>query len=138
MSASASLLTSVGQRLVLGLDQVGGALPALVAVSSLVTSRRRCACLLTVTWMSGCAAFQVATTLSMFGAQVQNVRLTFSCCWVAGASAPEAVPESLLEALPEQPASSSAAPAARAASRSRGFRRITCLLLRECPASVAR
>ena len=56
MSASASLLTRVGSAWYSAWARSGG-LPALAAVSSLVTSSSPCAWLLAVTWMLGWAAF---------------------------------------------------------------------------------
>src|SRR5579864_7580430 len=57
---------------------MSGGLPAFAAVSSLVSRASPPAWTCTCTWMSGCAWFQVATTLSMLGTQVQKVSLT---CW---------------------------------------------------------
>src|SRR5258705_13316621 len=77
MSASTSLLTRVGSAWYSAWARSGG-LPAFAAVSSLVTSSSPWAWLLASTWMLELAAFQSATTLSMFGTQDQKVRVTFS------------------------------------------------------------
>ena len=74
MSASTSLLTRVGSAWYSAWARSGG-LPAFAAVSSLVTSSSPWAWLLASTWMLGLAAFQFATTLSMFGTQDQKVRV---------------------------------------------------------------
>src|SRR5256885_16288284 len=76
MSASTSLLTRVGSAWYSTWARSGG-LPAFDAVSSLVTRSSPWAWLLAVTWMSGCALFHSATTLSMLGTQVQKVSSTF-------------------------------------------------------------
>src|ERR1044072_7368576 len=75
MSARTSLLTSVGSASP-STSARSGTAPALFAVSSLVTCSSPCACLLTVTWMSGCELFHIATTLSRFGTQDQNASST--------------------------------------------------------------
>jgi hypothetical protein len=71
MSAIAFAETRVGIFWYSACMTSGAPLPALIAVSSLVTAGSPPSCLLTVTWMSGWAAFQPSTTLSMFGAQLQ-------------------------------------------------------------------
>src|SRR5437660_1504914 len=53
-----------------------GAVCALAEVRTFCTSESPPACLLKVTWMSGCAAFHASTTLSMFGTQDQKVSST--------------------------------------------------------------
>ena len=73
MSAATFAETRVGMLWYSAWNRSGG-LPALSAVSSLVTSGVARAALLTVTWMSGCAAFQTATILSMLDTQLQNCR----------------------------------------------------------------
>src|ERR1700712_5749045 len=85
MSARASAETSVGIFWYSACMMSGAPLPALIAVSSLVTAGSPPSCLLTVTWMSGFLAFHSDTTLSTFGAQVQNERLTFAPDAAAGA-----------------------------------------------------
>jgi hypothetical protein len=65
------LLTRVGSDWYSTWARSGG-LPAFAAVSSLVTMSPPPACLLSVTWMSGLAAFQASTVFSTFGAQAQN------------------------------------------------------------------
>ncbi|MNW54211.1 hypothetical protein D3C74_318040 [compost metagenome] len=102
MSASASAETSVGIFWYSACMMSGAPLPALTAVSSLVMAGSPPSCLLTVTWMSGFAAFQVSTTLSTFGAQVQKVSSTGPSA--AGASEPplpelQAVISSAAEAM---------------------------------------
>jgi hypothetical protein len=78
--------------------------------------------------MSGCALFQIATTLSMLGTQVQKDSVTF---WPADAGADAAadddVPAGPVEdELPdeEQPAAASAASAATAITTARLRRRV--------------
>src|SRR5450830_1133256 len=105
MSASASADTSVGIFWYSACMMSGAPLPALIAVRSLVTAGSPPSCLLTVTWMSGWAVFQPSTTLSMFGAQVQNVSSTFSLA-AAGVVAASVVV--LLLVPPEHAAASSA------------------------------
>src|ERR1700761_9224050 len=87
MSARELLETSVGSTWYSTCPRSGG-LPAFAAVSSLVSSGSPPAWVCTCTWMSGWALFQIATTLSMLGTQVQKVSVTF---WPedAGADADE-------------------------------------------------
>src|SRR4051794_35393408 len=93
MSAAAPLLTRVGSAWYSAWNRSGG-VPALSAVRTLVTSSSPWACLLTVTWMSGCAVFQVSTTLSIPGTQDQNVNSTFFDPVSDGLSEPHAAVDS--------------------------------------------
>src|SRR5690242_4911939 len=109
MSAAAPLLTRVGSAWYSAWNRSGG-LPALSAVRTLVTSSSPCACLLTVTWMSGWAVFQLSTTLSIPGTQDQKVSSTFF----------EPVSEPLLSE-PHAAADSRRVPAVTATSMARHF-----------------
>src|SRR5882724_10063175 len=75
MSAATPEVTRVGSAWYSAWARSGG-LPALSAVSSLVTSVSPCDWVLSATWISGCCLFQIATTLSMFGAQAQKLSVT--------------------------------------------------------------
>src|SRR2546423_14501848 len=75
MLATTSLLTSVGSAWYSACIRSGG-LPALAAVSSLVTCASPWAWLLTVTWISGWALFHLATTWSRLGTHDQYVSST--------------------------------------------------------------
>src|SRR4051812_16631654 len=75
MSAATPADTNAGSAWYSAWNRSGG-LPALSAVSSLVTRASPCEALLTVTWMSGCEAFQTATILSTLDSQLQNCRCT--------------------------------------------------------------
>src|SRR2546423_14446983 len=87
MLATTSLLTSVGSAWYSACIRSGG-LPALAAVSSLVTSASPWAWLLTVTWTSGWALFHFATTWSTLGTQDQNVSSTLPPDGVAAVPPP--------------------------------------------------
>ncbi len=106
MSASASDETRVGIFWYSVWKMSGAPEPALMAVSSLVTAGSPPSCLLTVTWMSGLASFQAATTSSIPGAQVQKVRSTF----------PPELPDASSSPPDEQAVASSAVAATTAAS----------------------
>src|SRR5690349_9200276 len=105
MSASTSLLTRVGSAWYSTWARSGG-LPAFEAVSSLVTMSPPPACLLSVTWMSGFAAFQASTVLSMFGAQAQNESSTLPPVCAGWSASPESLVQAALRPAARTTASS--------------------------------
>ena len=86
MSATTSLISSEGSAWYSACAR-SGALPALLAVISLVIRSSPCAGWLTLTVMSGFFWFQRSTTLAMLGAQDQKVSWTGSPLLSAGAGA---------------------------------------------------
>src|SRR6266571_3219283 len=96
MSASTLLATMVGSTWYSTWAMSGG-LPPLAEVMSLAASSSPEDCLENVTLMLGCARFQTSTIWSMFGTQLQKLRLTVPACFEVPALGFE---------LPEQPAAS--------------------------------
>src|SRR5690606_28065962 len=111
-SATASAATKDGSIWYCACTRSGG-FPAVAAVRNLAAASSPPACLFTVTWMSGLAAFQTSAILSMLGAQVQYVSVT-GPAEVEFSSSEEVEPSE----PPEHPASTTASIAAvTAASR---------------------